>query len=259
MSLLEAIYNKFTMRIQVGQEPSTSIQLDTGTVQGSLYCSCVLSPLLFDLFINALLRLLDSTGISHRVKGIPDWNHQAFANDLSLYVENTADANELLRIMAEFEEWSGLRISIKTSLVTGALYGQEEVVRNAAARKESSHRKATGKKEREPTLEETQIRAVIDSESTLEEILSIQAALSDIKTINSSKRTCDTCGHKKEPHQFKRATENKCSQCCHTWADVQRRKITDKAVEVLLYLYKNDTLRIDQSLRLIGMCFPFQP
>ena len=34
-------------------------------VQGS-----VLSPLLFDLFINALFRNLDSTGISHKVKGL---------------------------------------------------------------------------------------------------------------------------------------------------------------------------------------------
>ena len=55
VSLSETIYNKSTMRIQVRQEPSASIQLDTGTLQGS-----VLSPFLFDLFINVLLRLLDS-------------------------------------------------------------------------------------------------------------------------------------------------------------------------------------------------------
>ena len=35
----------------------------------------VLSPLLVDFFINTLLRLLDSTGISDRVKGVLDWNH----------------------------------------------------------------------------------------------------------------------------------------------------------------------------------------
>ena len=42
-----------TMRNQVGSKSSAAIQLDTGTVQGS-----ALSPLLFDLFIHALLRLL---------------------------------------------------------------------------------------------------------------------------------------------------------------------------------------------------------
>jgi hypothetical protein len=81
------------MRIQVVSKSSAPIQLDMGTVQGS-----TLSPLLFDLFINALLRLLDSTGISHRVRGVPDWNHQAFADDLSLYVCSTEDANPLLSI-----------------------------------------------------------------------------------------------------------------------------------------------------------------
>ena len=66
VSLLSSIYEHSTMRIQVGSKSSAAIQLDTGTVQGS-----ALSLLLFDLFINALLRLLDSTGISHRVRGVP--------------------------------------------------------------------------------------------------------------------------------------------------------------------------------------------
>jgi len=116
VSLLSSIYELSTMRIQVGSKSSAAIQLDTGTVQGS-----ALSPLLFDLFINALLRLLDSTEISHRVRGVPDWNHQAFADDLSLYVSSTEDANTLLDIVREFQEWSGLKISIKKSLATGAL------------------------------------------------------------------------------------------------------------------------------------------
>jgi len=66
VSLLSSIYEHSTMRIQVGRKSSAAIQLDTGTVQGA-----ALSPLQFDLFINALLRLLDSTGISHRVRGVP--------------------------------------------------------------------------------------------------------------------------------------------------------------------------------------------
>jgi len=56
-SLLNSIYKHSTMRIQVGSKSSADIQLDTGTVHGS-----ALFPLLFDLFINAILRLLDSTG-----------------------------------------------------------------------------------------------------------------------------------------------------------------------------------------------------
>ena len=81
VDFLEELYSKSWMRITVGTGCSAPIQLDTGTVQGS-----VLSPLLFDLFLNALLRLLDATGITHGIKRTPQWNHAAFADDLSIYV-----------------------------------------------------------------------------------------------------------------------------------------------------------------------------
>jgi len=137
------------MRIQVGSKSSADIQLDTGTVQGS-----ALSPLLFDLLINAILRLIDSTGIFHRVRGVPDWNHQVFADDLSLYVSSTEDANNLLDIVSEFQEWSGLKISIKKSLATGALYGKGETQRQKDASAESRKRKA-------PVLPQYTFKAVL--------------------------------------------------------------------------------------------------
>jgi len=74
VDFLEDLYSKSWMKIQVGSGCSAPMQLDTGTVQGS-----VLSPLLFDLFLNALLR----TGITHGIKKTPQWNHAAFADDLS--------------------------------------------------------------------------------------------------------------------------------------------------------------------------------
>jgi len=123
------------MRILVGSKSSAVIQLDTGTVQGS-----PLSPLLLDLFIDALLRLLDSTGISHRVRGVPDWNHQAFADNLSLYVGSTEDANNLLKIVSEFQGWSGLKIFNKKSLAIDTLYARGETQRQKDASAESRKR-----------------------------------------------------------------------------------------------------------------------
>jgi len=158
VSLPSSIYEHSTIRIQVGNKSSATIQLDTGTVQGS-----ALSPLLFDLFINALLRLLDSTGISHRVRGIPDWNHQAFADNLSLYVGATEDANTLLDIVSEFQEWSGLKISIKKSLATGALHGRGETQRQKDTSAESRKRKA-------PVLLQHTSKAVLQKTQDLENL-----------------------------------------------------------------------------------------
>jgi len=93
VDFLEDLYSKSWMKITVSTGCSAPIQLDMGTVQGS-----VRSPLLFDLFLNALLRLLDATGTTHGIKRTPQWNHAAFADDLSIYVGTVRDGNKLLDI-----------------------------------------------------------------------------------------------------------------------------------------------------------------
>ena len=118
ISLLQSIYESSTMRVSVDAQDTADIFMDTGTAQGS-----ALSPLLFDLFINALLRLLNATGTPHGAPGLPGFNHLAFADDLSLYIKCTRDANELLSIVNNFEQWSGLKIALKKSFVTGILHG----------------------------------------------------------------------------------------------------------------------------------------
>jgi len=91
VDFLEDLCNRSWMKITVGTRCSAPIQLDTGTVQGA-----VLFPLLFDLFLNALLRLLDATGITHGITRTPQWNNAAFADDLSIYVGTVRDGNKLL-------------------------------------------------------------------------------------------------------------------------------------------------------------------
>ena len=124
------------MKIQVGTKCSAPIQLDKGTVQGS-----VLSPLLFDLFINVLLRLLNATRITHGMKRTPQWNHAAFADDLSIYVCTGRDANKLLDVIHEFEFWRGLWISIPKFLATGAMYSTETARRQELAKTDAAKRK----------------------------------------------------------------------------------------------------------------------
>jgi len=203
--LLKNIYENSSMWVQVGGEDTAAIQLDTGTVQGS-----VLSPLLFDLFINALLRLLDSTGISHKVRNAPDWNHQAFADDLSLYTENTADADILL----QFQEWSGLKISTKKSVATGALYGRE-------ARREKIIANAEARRAKARTAKSRGLTAAYEGDEAFapgEQDVQVEGAVHTIQR-NTTKITCKTCGIVQESHHFYVTNpECCCRQCATSWS-----------------------------------------
>ena len=159
VDFLEDLYSKSWMKITVGTGCSAPIQLDTGTVQGS-----VLSPLLFDLFLNALLRLLDATGITHGIKRTPQWNHAAFADDLSIYVGTVRDGNKLLDVIHEFESWSGLRISIPKSVATGAMYGTGTTRRLEGAKADAAKRK----RDAGPDILNPQIRALEAMDEALE-------------------------------------------------------------------------------------------
>ena len=130
IQLLKDFYDQASMRICAGAETSAGIFMDTGTAQGS-----ALSPLLFILFINALLRLFDQSGVHHGVKGAPSFNHLAFADDLSLYVTSQRDADILLQRVKAFEDWSGLQISRSKSFATGSLNGAGAARRAADARR----------------------------------------------------------------------------------------------------------------------------
>ena len=57
VDLLEQIYEGATVRLAPNDEASATITFNTGVAQGS-----ITSPQLFNIFINALLRMLTVTG-----------------------------------------------------------------------------------------------------------------------------------------------------------------------------------------------------
>jgi len=185
------------MKITVGTGCSSPTQLDTGTVQGS-----VLSPLPFDLFLNAFLRLLDATGITHGIKRTPQWNHAAFADDLSIYLCTVRDANKLLDVIHEFQFWSRLRISIPKSLATGAMYGTGAARRQEGAKADAAKRKRdTG-----PHISNPQIQALgamdeaLDADNTAK--LSIEGQEAWRINLATMYRQCPICNKKKENCHF---------------------------------------------------------
>jgi len=185
------------MKIQVGSDCTATIQLDTGTVQGS-----VLSPLLFDLLLNALLRLLDATGITHGIRRIPQWNHAAFADDLSKYVRTVRDTNKLLDVIHNVEFWSGIRISIPKSLATGAMYGTGSDRRSEQAKTDTAKRK----REAGPHILNRQIWALramdeaLDADNTTQ--LSTKGQEDWQTSLATIRRQCPICNQKKRNCHF---------------------------------------------------------
>jgi len=279
VKFLEALYSNSWMEIQLGSECIAPIQLDTGTVQGS-----VLSPLLFDLFLNALLRLLDATGITHGIRGILQWNHAAFADDLSIYMRTVRDGNKLLDVIHEFEDCSGLRISTPKSLATGAMYCTGSERRSERAKTDTAKRK----REPGPDILNLQIRALGAMDEALDEDNTIQLSTKGQEdwqmSLATMSRQCPIYNKKKGNCHF--PTHLKltppCLECQHTWKpagiqykgtdlkvihgrapirllgiqykmwlDSTARYVMDGITEMACFLRKNRDLSIKNSLRLI--------
>jgi len=127
VDLLKALYANATVRLKSRRgEPNVdaggaTIRFETGVAQGS-----ALSPILFLIFMNTLLRLLSAKGcemgISHGLDGVDQFNNMAFADDLSLFTQSTGDMQILLNEVQKFEAWGGLKVNRdKTcALIAGA-------------------------------------------------------------------------------------------------------------------------------------------
>jgi len=120
VDLLEAIYSVATVSLSQCQGLGGGITFDTGVQQGS-----VLSPTLFNVFLNPLLRMLTAIGrrkgIAHGIRGLDPFNNLAFADDLTIIAAirrlggPSGGAQTLLDTIEEFASWSGMEVKIVKS------------------------------------------------------------------------------------------------------------------------------------------------
>jgi len=118
VDLLEQIYDSATVRLAPNDAESATITFDTGVAQGS-----ITSPQLFNIFINALLRMLTATGQNQVGKDQDDksqdadhgyqFNNISFIDDISIFAETPEGRQTLLDVVQEFTTWCGMEINVK--------------------------------------------------------------------------------------------------------------------------------------------------
>jgi len=123
--LLEQIYEGATDRLAPNDEASVIITFNTGIAQGS-----ITSSQLFNIFINALLRMLTVTGqnkdISHGLQIGKDqkgdnqrdengyqFNNIGFIDDISIFADTPEGMQKLLNVVQEFTAWCEMQINVK--------------------------------------------------------------------------------------------------------------------------------------------------
>ena len=125
VELMEQIYDSTTVRLAPNDAESATITFDTGVAQGS-----ITYPQLFNIFINALLRMLTANGqnqrISHGLQISKDQddssqdadhgyqlNNVGFLDDISIFAETPEGMQALLDMVQEFTTWCGMEINVK--------------------------------------------------------------------------------------------------------------------------------------------------
>ena len=121
VDLLKQIYEGATVRLAPHDEESATITFNTGVAQGS-----ITSPQLFNIFINALLRMLMVTGISHGLQIGKDqkgdnqrdengyqFDNIGFIDDISIFADTPEGMHKLVNVVQEFMAWCGVQINVK--------------------------------------------------------------------------------------------------------------------------------------------------
>ena len=129
VNLLEQIYDSAKDRLAPNDTESATITVDTGVAQGS-----ITSPQLFNIFINALLRMLTATGqrqgISHGLQIVKDqddssqdaghgykFNNIGCIDDISNFDETPKGMHTLLDVVQEFTTWCGMEMNVKKTFL----------------------------------------------------------------------------------------------------------------------------------------------
>ena len=104
--IIRSIYDASTTRLDMGGVMTETIDMKKGMKQG-----CPLSPLLFNMAIDPLIRVLDSrTEWGYKVGG-DSFTVQAYADDIMLISNSESNMNKLIKIVHQFTQISGTKLA----------------------------------------------------------------------------------------------------------------------------------------------------
>ena len=100
---------------------SAPVYLSRGAKQGD-----ILSPLLFNIVLNALLIDMRQSGVGCRTDFGLHWQSagRGFADDLAVTTATPAGLQKILDVIARFCQWSGMQVKLAKSVITAFDYSR---------------------------------------------------------------------------------------------------------------------------------------
>ena len=106
ISICREVYTGSSQRLRSSEGYTEEIPLRVGIKQG-----CPLSPLLFNLALEALLPVLETTSAGHRLENDSTIQQMAYADDLCLVATTKEEIESSLAVISAFSRWSGLSLN----------------------------------------------------------------------------------------------------------------------------------------------------
>ena len=105
--LCQAIYSGSSQRVRCSEGFTDDIPVNVGIKQG-----CPLSPLLFNLTLEALLPALNRVTSGYNMENGSRLKQLAYADDLCVVATSKEEITSLLAVIEEFCAWSGLSLNV---------------------------------------------------------------------------------------------------------------------------------------------------
>ena len=106
--LCQAIYSGSSQRVRCSEGFTDDIPVNVGIKQG-----CPLSPLLFNLTLEALLPALNRVTSGYNMENGSRLKQLAYADDLCVVATSKEEITSLLAVIEEFCAWSGLSLNVR--------------------------------------------------------------------------------------------------------------------------------------------------